>query len=134
MPIRFFHENLNFDVIKTKLVEQNIDKIIPCRTLKDTMKFCHLKIKDESFESMFEESVNLIKSVVKENESTRNNRYVVNGRISHGTRKRNKGKKSSKVVNEDYDFTIKDIDNSLEEWADYTRTRNNDSDEDLLEE
>ena len=34
------------------------------------------------------------------------------------------------VVIEDYDITIKNIDESLEEWADYARTRNNDSDED----
>ena len=126
----FFHENPNFDEIKTKLVETKKNKINPCRTLKDSMKFCHPTMKDENFEAMFEESGNLIKSVVKENEKTRNNRYTLNARIAHGTKKKNKEKKSSQVVIEDYDITIKNIDESLEEWADYARTRNNDSDED----
>ena len=94
------------------------------------MKFCHPKMKDENLEAMFEKSGNLMKSVVKENERTHKNKCILRGIISHGTRKRNIEKKSCQVVSEDYDITIKNIDGSLEEWADYARARNNDSDGD----
>ena len=87
-------------------------------------------MKDENLEAKFEESGSLMKSVVKENERARNNNCILNGKISHGTRKRNIEKKSCQVVSEDYDITIKNIDGSLEEWADYARARNNDSDGD----
>ena len=58
------------------------------------------------------------------NESTYSNRYIVNGRVSHRTRKRNKGKISSKVVRKYFDFLMKIIDKSLEEWENYAKTCN----------
>ena len=48
----------------------------------------------------------------------------MNGRVSHGTRKRNKGKISSKVVRKYFDFLMKIIDKSLEEWENYAKTCN----------
>ena len=67
----FFHQNPNFDIIKTKLVKNNRDKMNPCRTQKDRIKFCPTKMKNENLIAIFEESGSSMTSVTNENESTR---------------------------------------------------------------
>ena len=123
----FVHESRSLDEIKTNLIDINKENNKICRTLKDSMKFCHTKMKDKNFKAIFEESGNSMKSVSNDNESISRNKYIMNGRISYGTRKKNKGKISSKVISRDYDFLMKTIDKSLEVWEDCANTRNTDS-------
>ena len=110
----YFHEIINFDDIKAQLVDKNMKKSY-YRTLEDSMKFNHPKMNVENYKATFEESGNSMTSVSNKNDSTRNNSYVMNGKVGGATRKRNKGKISSKVVRKDYDYLMKDIEKSLEE-------------------
>ena len=97
------------------------------------MKFHHPKMNIENLKAIFEESGNSMTSVSNKNDSTRNNSYVMNGKVGGATRKRNKGKISSKVVRKYYDYVMKNIEKRLEEWDLCVKTRNIDSDDDLLE-
>ena len=62
------------------------------------MKFYHPKMNDENFKAIFEESGNSMTYVSNKNDGTRSNMYIMNGKVSVATRKRNQGKISSKVV------------------------------------
>ena len=105
----------------------------PCQTLEDGMKFNHPKMNIENLKATFEESGNSMTSVSNKNESERKKIHVVNGKVGVATRKRNKGKISSKVVRKYYDYVMKNIEKRLEEWDLCVKTRNIDSDDDLLE-
>ena len=71
------------------------------------MKSCHPKMNDENFKAIFEESGNSMTSVSNKNDGTRSNRYIMNGKVSVATRKRNQGKISSKVVRKKLWFPYK---------------------------
>ena len=105
----------------------------PSRTLEDSMKFNHPKMNIENLKAIFEESGNSMTSVSNKNDSERKNNNIVNGKVGVATRKRNQGKISSKVVRKDYDYVMGNIEKRLEEWDLYVKTRNIDSDDDLLE-
>ena len=87
----------------------------------------------EHIKVIFEESGISMTSVSNKNDNARNNMHIMNGKVSVATRKRNKEKISSKVVRKYYDFLIEDIEMFLEERQLYAKTRNIDSDNDLLE-